>query len=127
MKIHRTLATGLLRHFSQKRQVFDYVQTTSGQQPIAEQHLPHSAKPLEEYKVSVSKYEKRSVQRGLQSEAIPVSPVLGPIKVEDPKVAVKKYRWCACGMSLKQVMVVYNGSPSATGDTRALPSSPSDS
>jgi CDGSH-type Zn-finger protein len=31
-----------------------------------------------------------------------VSPVLGPIRVEDPKVACKKYRWCSCGMSYKQ-------------------------
>lgn len=30
---------------------------------------------------------------------IPTSPVLGPIKIEDPKVSDKTYRWCSCGLS----------------------------
>ena len=32
----------------------------------------------------------------------PRSPVMGPIKVESPKIYSKKYRWCSCGESLKQ-------------------------
>ncbi|CAD8047475.1 unnamed protein product [Paramecium sonneborni] len=33
---------------------------------------------------------------------IPTSPVLGPIKIEEPKVSNKTYRWCSCGLSQKQ-------------------------
>lgn len=45
---------------------------------------------------------KRTYKRGLDCDPIPVSPVLGPIRVQNPKVAEKKYRWCSCGMSNKQ-------------------------
>ncbi|CAD8134991.1 unnamed protein product [Paramecium octaurelia] len=37
-----------------------------------------------------------------QFTPIPTSPVLGPIKIEDPKVSNKTYRWCSCGLSQKQ-------------------------
>lgn len=30
---------------------------------------------------------------------IPTSPVLGPIKIEDPVISSKTYRWCSCGLS----------------------------
>ena len=32
----------------------------------------------------------------------PVSPLTGPVLVEHPKIYDKIYRWCSCGMSLKQ-------------------------
>ena len=32
----------------------------------------------------------------------PMSPVTGPMVVENPKIHDKIYRWCSCGQSLKQ-------------------------
>jgi len=52
----------------------------------------------------VEKFSKKEYTRGLSEDEkpIPTSPVLGPIRIENPKVSDKVYRWCSCGLSLKQ-------------------------
>lgn len=34
---------------------------------------------------------------------VPCSPVLGPLTINNPELFTKRYKWCACGMSSKQV------------------------
>lgn len=45
---------------------------------------------------------KNSYKRGLQEEPRPVVHSTGPLRVANPKIAGKTYRWCACGMSSTQ-------------------------
>ena len=54
----------------------------------------------------VQKYSKDTYTQGLDEEEtpIPIIATFGPIRVKNPKLFVKKYRWCTCGMSLKQVL-----------------------
>lgn len=51
--------------------------------------------------------DSKELPRGLKASGssvpVPCSPVLGPVTVDDPEVFSKKYKWCACGMSSKQV------------------------
>jgi hypothetical protein len=54
----------------------------------------------------VERYRKDEMRRGLVTDEkpIPMIPTFGPIRVENPKLFTKKYRWCACGMSVTQVL-----------------------
>jgi CDGSH iron-sulfur domain-containing protein 3 len=46
---------------------------------------------------------KEDYSRMKEGEAVqPMSPVTGPMVVENPKIHDKIYRWCSCGQSLKQ-------------------------
>lgn len=55
--------------------------------------------------------KKKLLQRGFDQKTktygkekpLPCSAVLGPITVKDPEAFTKRYKWCACGMSKKQV------------------------
>ena len=49
------------------------------------------------------KYDPKNPKKGLlpTEQPIPISPILGPIRVQRPKVG-SKVLWCSCGMSSKQ-------------------------
>lgn len=60
------------------------------------------------FEVRKPQKDSKVVPRGLKASGsnvpVPCSPVLGPVTVNDPEVYSKKYKWCACGMSSKQVV-----------------------
>lgn len=53
---------------------------------------------LKFYRDVKREYSRKTTEEALQ----PVSPIPGPMVVENPKVRDKIYRWCSCGQSLKQ-------------------------
>lgn len=91
-------------------QIHFFLRKNFGTNP--EQYLKIKTSPnvpnlsVAEYTVPIQKFEKGKKYAGLKEEErpIPISPYLGPIKVSNPIVNEKKYFWCSCGMSLKQVL-----------------------
>jgi CDGSH-type Zn-finger protein len=53
---------------------------------------------LKGYREIKKEYSRKRTEEALQ----PISPLSGPIVIESPKIHDKIYRWCSCGMSLKQ-------------------------
>ena len=74
----------------------NYIKTTTDTKP-------HIVTTLSELIKKSEKYDPKNPKKGLKptEEPIPVSPILGPIKVQRPKVGQKLF-WCSCGMSSKQ-------------------------
>lgn len=65
--------------------------------------IPFSQKDQSHLDIKVHRDIKREFSRKRTDEALqPVSPLKGPVLVENPKIYDKIYRWCSCGMSLKQ-------------------------
>jgi CDGSH-type Zn-finger protein len=45
---------------------------------------------------------KKQFNRKTNDALQPVSPLQGPVTISHPKAFNKIYRWCSCGLSLKQ-------------------------
>jgi len=58
---------------------------------------------INDVEIKVEVFDARTYKRGLfeDEKAIPISPKIGPIRVDNPKISDKTYRWCSCGMSLE--------------------------
>jgi hypothetical protein len=59
------------------------------------------------FKVVKPQKDSKPIDRSLKASGsrvpVPCSPTLGPITVDQPEAFSKKYKWCSCGMSSKQV------------------------
>lgn len=70
----------------------------------------HTGKKIEElYSVKTMKPNGYKPLRGFnpkdpEDKPIPCCASLGPITVKNPEIFTKKYKWCSCGLSRKQVL-----------------------
>ena len=55
-------------------------------------------------RVSLKKFNRKTFKRGMDEgdEPFPVSPKIGPYKIDKPIFGGKNYYWCSCGMSKTQ-------------------------
>ena len=66
-------------------------------------YVPYLNRDVSHLNIKYFKDVKKEINTNLEEEKLkPISAVMGPIKVEGPKIHNKKYRWCSCGQSLKQ-------------------------
>lgn len=84
----------------------DYIQVRGEDGLI---HSLDEQKKIEDvFEVRVVKSDKQKPPRGLlktnkADKPLPCVASLGPITVRNPEAFTKKYKWCSCGMSKKQV------------------------
>ena len=52
-------------------------------------------------RVTIEKFESKNFKRGLDEDEVPfpVSPRIGPYKIDKPLLGAKNYYWCSCGLS----------------------------
>ncbi|KAL4509972.1 hypothetical protein ABPG72_010165 [Tetrahymena utriculariae] len=65
---------------------------------------PQVESKYEHVKIEIKEFDNQNKpERNLgDQKPVPVSPLLGPYKIENPKLGEKKYRWCSCGLSTSQ-------------------------
>lgn len=62
------------------------------------------------FQVQITKGTNQKPPRGLikskkDDKPLPCVATLGPVTVRNPEIFTKKYKWCSCGMSKKQVPI----------------------
>ena len=50
---------------------------------------------------------KSGSEKPKQRQLKPCCSIMGPVTVNNPEIFTKKYKWCACGMTAKEVIYIY--------------------
>lgn len=113
-KLRLGLAAGYKKTLKQSKPE-EYLQVMGSDGKVVD---PSEKKTIEEiYEVKVMNAKSPKLLRGFnptdeEEKPIPCCASLGPIVVQNPEIFSKKYKWCSCGMSRKQVIFA-EYSPSA--------------
>ena len=66
----------------------------------SDKEIPATLK-VKKVKLNSKVHEGLNLKKG--EEPVPCCATLGPITVVNPEIFSKKYKWCSCGLSTKQV------------------------
>eukprot|EP01017_Pseudomicrothorax_dubius_P037828 TRINITY_DN5596_c0_g1_i1.p1 TRINITY_DN5596_c0_g1~~TRINITY_DN5596_c0_g1_i1.p1 ORF type:complete len:169 (-),score=24.60 TRINITY_DN5596_c0_g1_i1:101-607(-) len=83
--------------FSQAENLPEAEEKTKKVRPTAKKRVVNATSFL-----NIDQFAHIDNTRKAPEKPVPISPILGPIEIQNPTISSKTYRWCSCGMSLKQ-------------------------